>query len=196
MKKFLFDLFPLILFFVAYRFADIYVATAVAMAAAVIQILWIKLSSKPIETMHWVNLVVIVFFGGATLWLQNEAFIKWKPTVLYWLFSGVLLVSKYVLSRNLMQKLLGAKVTMPDSGWDKLNLSWALFFLAAGALNLFVAFSGIFTESQWVNFKVFGLMALLIIFVIAQSIWLGKHMQQPDEGADTLPPPNAEEHKR
>ncbi|MDO9023404.1 septation protein A [Zwartia sp.] len=195
MKKFLFDLFPLILFFVAYRFADIYVATAVAMAAAVIQILWIKLSGKPIETMHWVNLAVIVFFGGATLWLQNEAFIKWKPTVLYWLFGGVLLVSKYVLSRNLMQKLLGAKVSMPDNGWDKLNLSWALFFLAAGALNLFVAFSGLFTESQWVNFKVFGLMALLIVFVIAQSIWLGKHMQH-DEGAETLPAPGSEENKR
>lgn len=196
MKKFLFDLFPLILFFVAYRFADIYVATAVAMAAAVIQILWIKFSGKPIETMHWVNLVVIVFFGGATLWLQNEAFIKWKPTVLYWLFGGVLLVSKYVLSRNLMQKLLGEKVSMPDSGWDKLNLSWALFFLSAGALNLFVAFSGMFTESQWVNFKVFGLMALLIVFVIAQSIWLGKHMQQPEEQSDTLSPPGPEEHKR
>lgn len=196
MKKFLFDLFPLILFFVAYRIADIYVATAVAMAAVVLQILWIKLSRKPIETMHWVNLVVIVVFGGATLWLQNEAFIKWKPTVLYWLFGGVLLVSKYVLDRNLMQKLLGEKVTMPGSAWDKLNLSWALFFVAAGALNLFVAFSGLFTESQWVNFKVFGLMALLIVFVIAQSIWLGKHMQQPEEGTDTLPVPGAEENKR
>jgi intracellular septation protein len=189
MKKFLFDLFPLILFFVAYRFADIYVATAVAMAAAVIQILWIKLSRKPIETMHWVNLVVIVFFGGATLWLQNEAFIKWKPTVLYWLFGAVLLVSKYMMGRNLMQKLLGEKVSMPDSGWDKMNLSWALFFVTAGALNLFVAFSGLFTESQWVNFKVFGLMALLIVFVIAQSIWLGKHMQHSEDGTENQPAP-------
>jgi intracellular septation protein len=186
MKKFLFDLFPLILFFVAYRLADIYVATAVAIAAAVLQILWIKLTRKPIETMHWVNFAVIVFFGGATLWLQNEAFIKWKPTVLYWLFGAVLLISKYLLDKNLMQKLLGSKVSMPDLAWNKLNLSWALFFMVAGALNLFVAFSGLFTESQWVNFKVFGLMALLIVFVIAQSIWLGKHMQQ-DEGSDALP---------
>jgi len=185
MKKFLFDLFPLILFFVAYRFADIYVATAVAIAAAVLQIMWIKLTRKPIETMHWVNFAVIVFFGGATLWLQNEAFIKWKPTVLYWLFGAVLLVSNYLMGRNLMQKLLGAKVSMPDNAWAKLNLSWALFFLAAGGLNLFVAFSGLFTESQWVNFKVFGLMALLIVFVIAQSIWLGKHMQQ-DDSAESL----------
>lgn len=194
MKKFLFDLFPLILFFVAYRFSDIYVATAVAIAAAVLQMLWIKLTGKPIETMHWINFAVIVFFGGATLWLQNEAFIKWKPTVLYWLFGAVLLVSQYVMGRNLMQKLLGAKVTMPDIAWNKLNLSWALFFLAAGGLNLFVAFSGLFTESQWVNFKVFGLMALLIVFVIAQSIWLGKHMQH-DEATDTPPATDTKENK-
>lgn len=194
MKKFLFDLFPLILFFVAYRLADIYVATAVAIAAAVLQILWIKLTRKPIETMHWVNFAVIVFFGGATLWLQNEAFIKWKPTVLYWLFGAVLLISKYLLDKNLMQKLLGTKVSMPDLAWNKLNLSWALFFMVAGALNLFVAFSGLFTESQWVNFKVFGLMALLIVFVIAQSIWLGKHMQQ-DEGSEALPAADSKENK-
>jgi intracellular septation protein len=194
MKKFLFDLFPLILFFVAYRLADIYVATAVAIAAAVLQILWIKLTRKPIETMHWVNFAVIVFFGGATLWLQNEAFIKWKPTVLYWLFGAVLLVSQYLLGKNLMQKLLGAKVFMPDLAWNKLNLSWALFFMVAGGLNLFVAFSGLFSESQWVNFKVFGLMALLIVFVIAQSIWLGKHMQQ-DEAAESVAAPDAKENK-
>jgi intracellular septation protein len=195
MKKFLFDLFPLILFFVAYRLADIYVATAVAIAAAVLQILWIKLTRKPIETMHWVNFAVIVFFGGATLWLQNEAFIKWKPTVLYWLFGAVLLVSKYLLHKNLMQKLLGTKVSMPDIAWNKLNLSWALFFMIAGGLNLFVAFSGLFSESQWVNFKVFGLMALLIVFVIAQSIWLGKHMQQ-DEAAASVAAPDTKENNR
>jgi len=195
MKKFLFDLFPLILFFVAYRLADIYVATAVAIAAAVLQILWIKLTRKPIETMHWVNFAVIVFFGGATLWLQNEAFIKWKPTVLYWLFGAVLLVSKYLLHKNLMQKLLGTKVSMPDIAWNKLNLSWALFFMIAGGLNLFVAFSGLFSESQWVNFKVFGLMALLIVFVIAQSIWLGKHMQQ-DEAAASVAAQDTKENNR
>lgn len=109
MKKFLFDLFPLILFFAAYKFAGIYVATGVAMAAAILQILWIKLRGHPVETMHWVNLSIIVVFGGATLWLQNEAFIKWKPTALYWLFGGVLLGSKLFTGRNLMQKLLGEK---------------------------------------------------------------------------------------
>lgn len=176
MKKFLFDLFPLLLFFVAYRFADIYVATGVAMVAAVGQIAYIKLTRQKIEAMHWINLVVIVVFGGATLWLQNEAFIKWKPTVLYWLFGVILLGSQLFLGKNLLQKLLAGKVELADAGWRGLNWSWALFFLFAGALNLFVAFSGFFGESAWVNFKVFGLMGLLVVFVIAQSLWLSKHM--------------------
>ena len=177
MKKFLFDLFPLILFFAAYKFYGLYVATGVAMVASVGQILWIKLRGNPIEGTHWINLVVIIVFGGATLWLQNEAFIKWKPTVLYWLFGGVLLFSQLFLKRNLMQKLLGEKIKMPDAAWSRLNVSWASFFILAGALNLFVAFSGLFSEDMWVNFKVFGLMGLLILFVIGQSIWLGKHIE-------------------
>lgn len=179
MKKFLFDLFPLILFFVAYRYADIYAATAVAITASVAQIAWLRLTRKPIETMHWINLTVIVVFGGATLWLRDEAFIKWKPTVLYWLFGGALLASR-LAGRNLIRKLLGKQIQLPDPAWEKLNLSWALFFLAAGAVNLYVAFSGHFTQSQWVSFKVFGLMGLMIAFVIGQSLWLGRHMQAPE----------------
>jgi intracellular septation protein len=179
MKKFLFDLFPLILFFAAYRFADIYTATAVAMAASVGQIAYIKVSGKRIEGTHWINLVVIVVFGGATLWLQNDVFIKWKPTVLYWLFAVILLGSQWFAGKNLLQKLLGEKISLTTSGWRGLNHSWSSFFLFAGGVNLFVAFSGYFTESQWVNFKVFGLMGLLILFVIAQSVWLNKHMIEP-----------------
>jgi intracellular septation protein len=179
-KKFLFDLFPLLLFFVAYRFADIYIATAVAMAAAVGQIAYIRLTGKKIETMHWINLVVIVVFGGATLWLQNEAFIKWKPTVLYWLFGAILLGSQWLFGKNLLQKLLAGKVELSAAGWRGLSLSWAIFFVLAGAANLFVAFSGLFSEAAWVNFKVFGLMGLLIVFVIGQSMWLGKHMITED----------------
>lgn len=188
MKKFLFDLFPLILFFVAYRFADIYVATAVAMAAGVAQILYIRVTGQVIETMHWVNLAIIVLFGGATLYLHDEAFIKWKPTVLYWLFAGVLIGSQLFFKRNTLKKLLGEKIALNDSGWFRLNMSWGLFFLVAGALNLFVAFSGWFTQSQWVSFKVFGLMGLLVLFVIAQSIWLSKHMLP--ETADQAVAPN------
>lgn len=180
MKKFLFDLFPLILFFVAYRYADIYAATAVAITASIAQILWLRLTGKAIEGMHWINLSVIVIFGGATLWLHSDVFIKWKPTVLYWLFGGALLGARYLFGRNLVRRLLGKQIALPDPVWERLNLSWALFFVAAGAVNLYVAFSGQLTESQWVNFKVFGLMGLLVAFVIAQSLWLGKHLQASD----------------
>lgn len=185
MKKFLFDLFPLILFFLAFRFYDIYTATAVAMAASVGQIVWIKLRGKAIEATHWINLTVIVVFGGATLALQNDAFIKWKPTVLYWLFAGILLSGRYLFKRNLLKRIMGGQIALEESIWDKLNVSWASFFVLSGALNLYVAFSGQFTEAQWVNFKVFGLMGLMIAFVIVQSIWLGRHIKE--DASTTLP---------
>ena len=166
MKKFLFDLFPLILFFVAYRYADIFIATGVAMAAAVLQIVWLKLTGKAIEAMHWINLTVILVFGGATIWLHSDVFIKWKPTVLYWLFGGALVLARLFFRRNLIRGLMEKQIQLPDPAWEKLNLVWAGFFLVAGALNLYVAFSGQFTESQWVSFKAFGLMGLMIVFVI------------------------------
>jgi len=176
MKKLLFDLFPLILFFLAFRYADIFTATAVAMIAGVAQIAWLKLRGSAIETMHWVNLAIIIVFGGATLLLHDDTFIKWKPTVLYWLFGGVLLGGKLFFGRNVIQGVMGKQITLPEPIWTKLNYAWALFFLVSGALNLYVAFSGQFTDSQWVNFKVFGLMALMILFVLAQSVWLGRHI--------------------
>lgn len=187
MKKLLFDLFPLILFFLAFRYADrfgyeaIYFATGVAIVASVLQFVWLKLRGRAIEAMHIINVSVIVVFGGATLWLQNDAFIKWKPTVLYWVFALILLGSAQIFKRNLMKKLMGGQISLPESAWSRLNTSWASFFTFAGALNLYVAFSGQFTESQWVNFKVFGLLALLLIFVIGQSIWLSRHIHDPDK---------------
>lgn len=181
MKKLLFDLFPLVLFFVAYRFADIYVATAVAMAASVGQIGWLRLARRKIEVMHWVNLGIIIVFGGATLMLQDDAFIKWKPTVLYWMFSGVMLGGQLFFKRNVLRTVLGNQITLPEPVWTRLALAWGLFFIFAGALNLFVAFSGHFTESQWVTFKVFGLFALLLVFVVGQSVYLSRHIEAADD---------------
>src|SRR5690606_14568487 len=132
-KKFLFDLFPLILFFIAFKFSDIYTATAVAIAAGIAQFVWLKATGKAIEATHWINLSVICVFGGATLFFQNDAFIKWKPTVLYWLFACILLGGKLFFGRNLMQKLMGSKVAMPEAIWDKLNYSWVVFFAISGA---------------------------------------------------------------
>jgi|SRR5690625_458053 len=177
MRKLLFDLFPLILFFLAFRSFDLYVATGVAMAAVVAQILWLRLRARTIETTHWLNLGVIVVFGTATLVFQNDAFIKWKPTVLYWLFAAILVGSQLIFKRNLMMRLMGGQVALPEAVWTKLNYVWAAFFAFSGAANLFIAFSGYFTESQWVNFKVFGSLVLLVIFVIGQSIWLSRYLK-------------------
>lgn len=187
MKKFLFDLFPLILFFLAYKFADIYVATAVAIVAGIVQFAWLKLTGKAIEATHWINLTVILLFGGATLFFHNDAFIKWKPTVLYWVFGAILLGGRLIFRRNLIRHVLGTQIEMPPEVWDRLNLSWAGFFVVSGALNLYVAFSGHYTEAQWVNFKVFGLMALLLVFVVIQSIWLSRYMKEEVAQAQTVP---------
>lgn len=182
MKKFLFDLFPLILFFAAFKLTEsMYVATAVAIAASFAQLVWLKITRKTIETTHWINLAVIVIFGGATLIFQDDAFIKWKPTVLYWIFAGILMCGRVFFKRNLLQKVMGSKIELPPAIWDKMTYSWSLFFLASGALNLYVAFSGQYTETQWVNFKVFGLMILLLVFVIAQSIWLSRYIKDSSE---------------
>ena len=129
MKKFLFDLFPLILFFVAYRYADIFIATGVAMAAAVLQIVWLKLTGKAIEAMHWINLTVILVFGGATIWLHSDVFIKWKPTVLYWLFGGALVLARLFFRRNLIRGLMESRSSCPtrpgkSSTWSGRVSSW------------------------------------------------------------------------
>ena len=177
MKKFLFDLFPLILFFLAYRYTEIYTATAVAIGASVLQILWLKLTGKAIETTHWINLSVIVIFGGATLWLKSDVFIKWKPTVLYWAFAAILLFSQVLFKKNLIRAMMEKQMSLPDGIWHRVNLSWVAFFMTMGLLNLYVAFN--FSTAAWVNFKLFGGMGLMFAFIIVQSLILSKHMKEP-----------------
>src|SRR5918999_3240959 len=131
--KFLFDLFPIILFFIAFKLADIYVATAVAIAATFLQVGWLKLRGKRVEPMLWASLAIIAVFGGATLLLQDETFIKWKPTVLYWLF-GVVLAGSLAFRRNLIRMMLSQQMQLPEPVWSRLNLSWIGFFALMGAL--------------------------------------------------------------
>lgn len=176
--KFLFDLFPVILFFIAFKLQGIYVATAVAIAASFAQIGWLWLRGRKIDAMLWVSLAIIVVFGSATLLLHDETFIKWKPTVLYWLFASVLSVSALVFHKNLMRAMLGEKIRLPDPAWSKLNFSWVGFFASMGVLNLYVAFN--FPTDTWVNFKLFGGMGLMLAFVIAQSLFLAKYVEQKE----------------
>ena len=178
--KFLFDLFPVILFFVAFKFADIYTATIVAMVATIAQILWVYYRHRKIDATQWTSLVLIVVLGALTIFLQDKTFIQLKPTALYWFFAASLFISAQFFNKNWIQVLMGKQVTLKENTarntWSQLNLAWSIFFLLMGALNLFVAFQ--FSEDTWVNFKLFGTTALLIVFVIAQGFWLSKHMEE------------------
>ena len=180
MNKIIFDFLPLILFFVALKLGDIYIATKVAMAATVLQIIWLKVKRQRIEASHWLNLIVIVLFGGLTIYLQDENFIKWKPTVLYWIFALIIAGALLISNNNLIKRLMGTQITLPEPVWTKLAYSWSAFFALMGILNLFVAFSGYFTIDQWATFKVFGLTILLIAFVIGQSLVLAKYMRDEE----------------
>ena len=174
--KFLFDLFPVIHFFVAYKFADIYVATGVAIGATFVQIGWVHFRHGKVDKMLWVSLGLITIFGGMTLLLRDPTFIKWKPTVLYWLFVTVLLGSALLFKKNLIRAMMEKQVALPDPVWGKLNLAWAGFFAFMGALNLYVAYN--FSESDWVNFKLFGGMGLMLVFIVAQGLMLSKYIEE------------------
>jgi intracellular septation protein len=174
--KFLFDLLPVVLFFVAFKLADIYVATAVAIGTTFVQVGWLKLRGKRVDAMLWASFGIIAVFGGATLLLQNEIFIKWKPTVLYWLLGALLAGAAVVFRRNLIRMMLSEQVQLPDAVWNRLNWSWVGFFAFMGALNLYVAYN--YSTDLWVNFKLFGGMGLMLLFVVVQALFLARHVEE------------------
>lgn len=204
--KFLFDLFPVILFFGVFKWgegnpaaaqsvvqeylsgivsggvaaldqAPIMLATAVAILATLGQIGYLLLRRKKVDGMLWVSLAIITVFGGATIYFHNETFIKWKPTVLYWFFGAALLISQALFKKNLIRLMMEKQIMLPDPLWQRLNLVWAGFFAAMGVLNLYVAYS--FSTAIWVNFKLFGFTGLMFAFIIAQSMFLSKHIKDP-----------------
>ncbi|MEO7320334.1 MAG: septation protein A [Nitrosospira sp.] len=177
--KFLFDLFPVIVFFVAFKIYGIYAATAVAIAATFAQIGWVWFRQRKVDTMLWVSLIIIVIFGSATLILQDETFIKWKPSVLYWLFAGALLLTHAVFKKNLIRVMMKEQISLPEAIWARLNASWAAFFALMGGANLYVAFN--YSTETWVNFKLFGFMGLMLAFVILQGLMLGKYMEDKED---------------
>ena len=176
--KFLFDLFPVILFFIAFKFGDIFVATGVAIAATFVQIGWVWFRHRKVDNMLWVSLGIITVFGGMTLIFHDETFIKWKPTVLYWAFALTLIVSALVFRKNLIRTLLTEQMKLPEVVWDQLNWSWAGFFVFMGFANLAVAFAFNFSTDDWVNFKLFGGVGLMLVFVIAQGLVLSKYIEE------------------
>lgn len=199
--KLLFDLFPVILFFATFKYAEkspelaaswmgsllgfvpddikmapILLATVVVIAATVAQIIWVHFRHGKVDKMLWISLVLVVVFGGMTLAFQNEAFIKWKPTILYWVFAGSMAFSALILKKNPIKAMLGEQLTLPEPIWGKLSLAWIGFFLVMGALNLVIAFN--FPTDIWVNFKLFGGMGLMLVFVLGQGMLLSKYVEE------------------
>jgi intracellular septation protein len=191
--KFLYDLFPLLLFFAAYKLFDIYTATAVAIVASLVQVGGYWWKHRRFETMQVVTLGVIAVFGSLTIVLQDDTFIKWKPTLVYWILGALVLGSQLVGSRTIMDRLLSTQLTLPPAIWKGVNLSWGIFFIIAGALNLYVAFyygadlDADTRQNIWVNFKVFGLMGLTLVFVIVQAVFIARHVQDKPQAPRTTP---------
>jgi len=177
--KALFDLFPVILFFVVFKVYGIFAATAVAIGATVVQIAWVKWRHGKVDTMLWVSFAIIAVFGGATLALHDATFIKWKPTVLYWVFSCTLLVSDLGFKKNLMRAMLHEKIALPARVWHYVNLSWSLFFAVLGVVNLYVALN--YSTDSWVDFKLFGATGMMLVFVLAQAMALSKYVEEDKE---------------
>ena len=202
--KILFDFLPIALFFGMFKYAEgnrdwaaatatewlgfmvaggivgpaeapVLLATVVVIVGTFAQILWLKVSGKKVDTMLWVSLGLVTALGGATIYFHNESFIKWKPTVLYWVMGSALLLGQLVFKKNGIKSVMGTQMNLPDSVWRVVNFSWVGFFALMGLLNLYVAFN--FETSTWVNFKLFGGIGLMVLFVMVQAIYLNKHIK-------------------
>jgi len=183
--KILIDFFPIALFFIAFKFAGIYVATAVAMLATLVQIGWVYAKHRKVEPMQWVSLAIITLFGGATLVFHDDTFIKWKPSILYWLMGSALLVGHIWFKKNFLHSMMSAQLSLPDPIWLRLLWSWAAFFAIMGGINLWVAFN--FDTDTWVNYKLFGSMGLMFVFVLAQGVYLNRYIQTDTDQATQEP---------
>jgi intracellular septation protein len=210
--KILFDFLPIALFFGMFKYADghkewaastatewlgfmvaggivgtteapVLLATVVVIVATLAQILWIKAKGRKVDTMLWVSLALVTVLGSATIYFHSENFIKWKPTVLYWVMGGSLLVGQLFFRTNLIKRLMGAQMELPEAAWRAMNWGWTGFFAAMGVLNLWVAYN--FDTNTWVNFKLFGGMGLMFAFVIAQALYLGRYVKDTDNTKDS-----------
>lgn len=177
--KLLFDFFPILLFFIVYKLYGIYAATVVAIAASTLQVAISWFLHRKVETMHLVTLAIIAIFGGATLYLQDEMFIKWKPTVLNWLFGIAFLGSQLIGKKTIIERMMGKNMTLPEKVWIKLNMSWAAFFITLGTINLYVLYN--YDTDTWVNFKLFGMLGLTLLFVVIQALFLARHLPEETE---------------
>ncbi len=200
--KLLVDFLPIVIFFIVYKFAPetieilspllsteqiqlisdmpaIVLATAVLIPATMLQILYTKITTGKVETMHLVTLALVVLMGGATVILQDKTFIQWKPTVVNWLFAAAFFGSRFIGDKTILERMMGQNLKLPAQAWQNLNYAWVAFFAFSGIANLYVAYN--FSEDIWVNFKLFGLLGLTIVFIIAQSFYLYRFMNPEGE---------------
>ena len=210
--KLLFDFLPIILFFGTFKVAEgrrewaaqfasehlgflvnggvvgaseapVLLATVVVILATLAQVAWIIARGRKVDTMLWVSLALVTVFGGATIWFHNETFIKWKPSVLYWVMGLSFWLSQLVFRKNLLRALIGEQLTLPPGVWQRLNFMWVAFFAFMGLLNLYVAYS--FSTDTWVNFKLFGGIGLMFAFTVAQGLYISRHVQDEAEAGQT-----------
>ncbi|RJG21173.1 septation protein A [Massilia cavernae] len=206
--KFLFDFFPILLFFGVFKLgernkegahsiaseylsgfisggaitpeqAPIMLATVVVIFATLAQIAWVKLRGRKVDGMLWLSFGIITIFGGATIYFHDENFIKWKPTILYWVLAFALFVAQFGFRKNLMRQAMEQTIKLPDTVWTKVSLSWMAFFFVIGLINLLAAFVVFKADtSAWVSFKLFGLTGIFFAFVVAQTLYLSKYIEE------------------
>jgi intracellular septation protein len=203
--KLLLDFLPIILFFGTFKYAEankvwaaafatqhlgslvaggavgveeapVLLATVVVIVATLAQVAWLKARGHKVDLMLWISLSLVVVLGGLTVWLHSETFIKWKPSALYWSMGLALWVSQLVFRKNLLRALLGEQLKLPTPVWQRLNVAWIAFFAAMGLLNLWVAYN--FSTAAWVNFKLFGALGLMLVFTVAQGLYLSRHLEE------------------
>lgn len=216
--KILFDFLPILLFFVAFKYAEghkewaaafatsqfgflvsggvvgneeapVLLATVVVIVATLAQVAWLKLRGRRVDTMLWVSLVLVVALGGATIYFHSDTFIKWKPSVLYWAMGLAFWLSPLLFGKNLLRALMGEQLQLAPTVWHRLNFAWIAFFAFMGLLNLWVAYH--FSTATWVSFKLFGGIGLMLLFTLAQGLYLSRHMDD-----ETVPPTKAPEDSR
>ncbi|MFB0978195.1 MAG: septation protein A [Myxococcota bacterium] len=180
--KFFIDLFPIVIFFFVYQQSDLYDATLAVMIACALQTFGYRLFAKEFDRNHILALVLVVPFGALTLIFRDPTFIKWNGTVELWLLAIGLIGSQYIGDQPLIQRMLGGGLELPEPIWRKLNFIWAAFFVASGAANLYVAYN--YEEETWVNFRMFGMTGLSVVFVAANLVWIMRVAPPPDDGLD------------
>ena len=216
--KILFDFLPLVLFFGSFKYAEahaewaaafasehfgflvsggivgateapVLLATVVVIIATALQVGVQLARGKKVDLMLWITFALVTVLGGATIWFHNATFIKWKPSVLYWAMGLSFLISQAIFHKNLLQTLIGAQLELPATVWKRLNVAWIGFFTFMGLLNLYVAYS--FSTSTWATFKAFGATGLMLVFTLAQGIYLSRHMKPEAEVANASVTPTA-----